>query len=87
MGFNGYNCSNCSHSLPSDFCNEFAANLLLEIDLFTVGLFGTICGFSILEGICDAIKYGLTVEFVGVNCAASGNNFLQCSDCNATGLV
>ena len=90
MGFIGYNCSDCSHSLLSDFCSAFAANLLTECDLFTVGLFGTICGSKILEGICDAngvFKYGLTVEIVGAKCGANGNNFLQCSDCNATGLV
>ena len=74
MGFIGYNCSDCSHFLASEFCNAFAANLLMECDLFIFGLFGTICGFKILEGICDAngvLKFGLTVEYVGANCGAS----------------
>ena len=42
----------------------------MECGLFTVGLFGTIVGLKILEGICDAngvYEYGLTVEFVGAN--------------------
>ena len=90
MVFIGYNCSDCLHSLLSDFCRAFAANLLLECDLLTVGLFGKICDFKILEGICNTngvLKYGLTVEIVGANCGASGNHFLDCSDCIATVLV
>ena len=65
MGFIGHNCSDCSHSLLPKLCSIFAATLLTEFGLVTVGLFGRICGFDILEGICDAngvFKYVLTVD-------------------------
>ena len=90
MGIIGYNCSECSHSLLSDFCTAFAAIFLMECELFAVILFATICGFGLLEGICDAnsvLKYGLTVEFESVNCDPNVNNFPQFSDFDATGLV
>ena len=90
MGFIGHNCSECSHSLPSDFCTAFAANLLMDCELFVVGFFGANSDFVFLRGICDAngiFKCGLTIEFESVNCGANGNFVLQCSDCEATGLV
>ena len=62
----------------------------MQCELFAVRLFGTNCEFAIFEGICDAndvFKYGLTVEIESVNCGANVKNFLQCSDCGATGLV
>ena len=75
MGFVGYNCSVCSHSLLSDICTSFAANLLMECELLTLQLFGANCDFITLGDICDAngcFKYGLILELVSVNCVTNG---------------
>ena len=74
MGFIGYNCSECSHSLLSNICTSFAANSLMECELFTLQLFGTNCDFLTSRGVCDAnggFKCGLTIEFDSVNCDAN----------------
>ena len=75
MGFIGYNCSECSHSLLSEICTSFAANVLMECELLTIQLFGANCDFIILRGICDAsgcFRCGLNLEFDSVNCDANG---------------
>ena len=90
LSFAGYHCSDCSHSLLSDFCSANATNSLLENYLCSDGIFGTIWDFKNLESICDAngiFKCGLRVDLWCVNCSASGSNLLQCSDFNATGLM
>ena len=64
MGFIGFICSECSHSLLYDICTAFAANLLMECELFVLWLLGANCDFLILRGVCNAngiFKCGLTV--------------------------
>ena len=86
----GFICSEFSHSFLSDICTAFAANFLLEIELFVAWLFGANCDLLILRGICNAngiFKCGLTVESAIVNCGTNGSFFLEISDCGATGLI
>ena len=86
MGFIGYNCSECSHSLLSDICTSFAANLLMECKLLTLQLFGANCNLVTLSGICDAnvcLKCGLILELVSVNCVANGAFSGKGGDCDA----
>ena len=74
----------------SDICTAFAANLLLECELFVMWLFGANCDFLILRGICNAngiFKCGLTVESEIVNRGTNSSFFLESSDCGATGLI
>ena len=90
MGFIGDNCSECSHSLLSDICTSFAANLLMECELLTLQLFGANCNFVTLSGICDAngcLKCGLILELVSGNCVANGVFGGEGSDCDANALL
>ena len=86
MGFIGYNCSECSHSLLSDICTSFATNLLMECENLTLLLFGANCSFVTLSGICDAngcFECGLILELVSVKCVANGAFSGEGSDCDA----
>ena len=90
MGFIGHNCSNCSRSLPSDFCTAFAANFLMECEFFTVRLLGANFDFVFERGNFDAngiFKCGLPNKFGNVNGGANGNIFLQYSDYETTDSV
>ena len=75
MGCIRDNCSDCSHSLLSDICTSFAANLLMECELLTLRLFSANCNFVTLSGICDANGCSdceLILELVSVNCGTNG---------------
>ena len=75
MGFIGLDCSECSHSFLSDIFTAFAANLLMECELFVMRLFGANCDFINLNGICDAngiFKCALTVDSENDNCDTNG---------------
>ena len=79
MGFIGSNCSDCSHYLMSDFCSAFAANLLMECNLFICSLFSAMCDFKFWGGICDAIdifKWGLKIFLWVANWGATGSRVL-----------
>ena len=90
MGLIGLNCSDCSHSLLSDSCKVFAANLLVEFDLFNGRVFSANCGLECEEGICDAIavfQLGLLSLCDSVNCEAIDFEVLECGKCDAINFL
>ena len=85
MGCNGDNCSDRSHSLLSDFCSSFAANLFMECELLTLRLFSANCNLVTLSGICDAngcLNCELILDFGSVNCGANGVFIGEGVNCN-----
>ena len=90
MGCNGDNCSDCSHSLLSDFCTSFVANFLMEGELLTLRLFSANCNLVTLSGICDAngcLNCEIILDLGSVNCSANGVFIGEGVKCNANAFL